>query len=77
MIFFGIVPGIIFLMLGLFLVLTGLWRTRDRPRLLIAGFGAILVGIGNFLTVQSMFAGLVLIAGGFVVILNARRARGA
>lgn len=74
--FFGYGPGILFLLLGLFMILSGFRRPRDRDRLIYSGVGSIAVGLGNLLMLVSMLLGLGVVAIGVAVILWAARLRG-
>lgn len=75
MIFIGDGIGAVFIVLGLFLVLSGLRRRRGRNRAVDSGIGAVLVGIGNVLLTRNLLPAIIALVAGVVVIVMAARLR--
>jgi hypothetical protein len=71
--FFGYGPGIVFFLLGPFIIIGGLRRGQDRRKLWRSGLGSMMVGAGNILILHNWMAGLAVIGVGIWMIVSAVR----
>ena len=67
--------GIAFILLGLFLLLSGVKREDSRNKLTYSGVGAIVVGFGNMLLLRIPLLGMLALAAGLFLILTGARTR--